>query len=273
MRTLRHLLPFLLVVAGPWLHAAKPDPCFPPKPKEETSLVFQFTNFLDRQQEAYLNTKLTNFARETSNRIAVVVVDTLCGYPPSDFAFLLGEQWGFGKKGIDNGVLILVKPHGRAGDRHVFIAVGYGLEGAIPDLIAKRITDEEILPRFRDGDYYGGLDKATDVLMALAKGEIDVENYGKGEVPWVPILLIIGFFVFIFAMAARNAYKYAQVNDIDFWTAWNLLNAASSSHQGRWRGFTDGGGGSGFTGGGGGGGGFGGFGGGGFGGGGAGGSW
>lgn len=270
MRILRLLLPFLFVAVGPWLHAADPDPCFPPKPQEETSLVFQFTNFLDQQQAAYLNTKLTNFARETSNRIAVVAVDTLCGYPPSDFAFQLGEQWGFGKKGVDNGVLILVKPNGRAGDRHVFIAVGYGLEGAIPDLIAKRIVDEEILPRFRNGDFYGGMDKATDILMALAKGEIDVKSYGKEDVPWLPILVILGFFVFIFAMAARNAHRYAKVNNIDFWAAWALLNAASSSHPGKWRGFT-GGGGSGWSGGGGGG--FGGFGGGGFGGGGAGGSW
>lgn len=268
MRVLKVL--FLLVLAAMTgaARAAAPDPCFPPKPQEETSLVFQFTKFLSPEEETYLNNKLTSFAKETSNRIAVVVVDTLCGYPPSDFAFMLGEQWGFGKKGVDNGVLILVKPHGRAGDRHVFIAVGYGLEGAIPDLTAKRIVDEEVLPRFRDGNFYGGLDKATDVLMALAKGEINAESYGKEETPWLAILLIFGFIGFVLLMAVLRVREYARVNNLDFWAAWALMNAASTKHSGNWGGFTgEHGGGLG------GGGGFGGFGGGGFGGGGAGGSW
>ena len=270
MRVLRFLLLFAFASFSLWGMAAEVDPCFPPKPKNEDTLVFQFTKFLDKQEALVLNNKLTRFARESSNRIAIVAVDTLCGYPASDFAFDLGQAWGFGKKGIDNGVLILVKPNGSPGDRHVFIAVGYGLEGAIPDLIAKRIVDEEILPRFRNGDFYGGMDKATDVLMALAKGEINAKSYGKEPVPWGPILTMLLFFAFIFYSMVRRTKKYARVNNLDFWAAWALMNAASSSHSGRWGGFS-GGGGGGF--GGGGGGGFGGFGGGGFGGGGAGGSW
>lgn len=269
MRVLRFLALFAFATIALSGTAADVDPCFPPKPKSEDHLVFQYTDFLDKQQAADLDNKLVRFARETSNRIAIVAVDTLCGYPASDFAFDLGQAWGFGKKGIDNGVLILVKPKGAAGDRHVFIAVGYGLEGAIPDLIAKRIVDEEVLPRFRNGDFYGGMDKATDVLMALAKGEIDAKSYGKEPVPWAPILLILLFFAFIFFSIIRRTRNYARVNNIDFWAAWALMNAASASHRGRWGGFS-GGGGGGFGGGGGG---FGGFGGGGFGGGGAGGSW
>lgn len=184
MRKLRHFFFGVAALCAATAFAADVDPCFPPKPANEDRLVFQYTPFLDAQGEEHLNAKLVQFARETSNRIAVVAVDSLCGYPPSEFAFQLGEAWGLGKKGIDNGVLVLVKPNGRAGDRHVFIAVGYGLEGAIPDLIAKRIVEEEVLPRFRQGDYYGGMDKGTDVLMGLAKGEIDVKSYGKEPFPW-----------------------------------------------------------------------------------------
>ncbi len=269
MNGIRTFLLGLAIAIGTTTFGIEVDPCFPPKPKQEDALVFQFTSLLPQEQADLLNDKLVGFARETSNRIAIVVVDTLCGYPASDFAFDLGQAWGLGKKGIDNGVLVLVKPTGPPGDRHVFIAVGYGLEGAIPDLTAKRIVDDEVLPRFRDGDYYAGLDKATDVLMALAKGEINAKSYGKESIPWGAILMILLFFGFILLSAISRTRKYARVNNIDFWAAWALMNAASSTHSGRWGGFS-GGGGSGFGGGGGG---FGGFGGGGFGGGGAGGSW
>jgi len=270
MKALRPLLFMLLVGASSWSVAADLDPCFPSKPKDENSLVFQYTKFLSADEAATLDSKLVNFARETSNRIVIIAVDTLCGDEPSDFAFQLGQAWGFGKKGVDNGLLILVKPNGSAGDRHVFIAVGYGLEGAIPDLTAKRVVDEEILPRFRDGDFYGGLDKATDVLMGMAKGEIDAKNYGEEQqqVPWLPLVLGLLFFIFIIVSKVGSAKRYARTNHLDFWAAWALLNAASNRHNGGWGGFSGGGG---F--GGGGGGGFGGFGGGGFGGGGAGGSW
>ncbi|MBP9160524.1 MAG: TPM domain-containing protein [Flavobacteriales bacterium] len=270
MKQLRYFFLLAFTVLSAWSFAANVDPCFPPKPANEDQLVFQYTNFLSKEDAANLNNKLVNFARESSNRIAIVAVDTLCGYPPSDFAFQLGQAWGMGKKGIDNGVLILVKPNGTAGDRHIFIAVGYGLEGAIPDAIAHRIVDEEVLPRFREGDFYGGMIKATDVLMGLAKGEIDVNSYGQEPFPWLPVLGFFLFIAFIIASSVGRTKKYARVNGIDFWAAWALMNAASSSHSGRWGGFS-GGGGGGF--GGGGGGGFGGFGGGGFGGGGAGGSW
>lgn len=268
MKTLRLLLFLLPLAMLTGARAQQPDPCFPPKPANQDHLVFQFTPFLPQDQVASLDSKLVAFARETSNRIAVVVVDTLCGYPPSDFAFQLGDAWGLGKKGIDNGVLILVKPHGQAGDRHVFIAVGYGLEGAIPDLTAKRVVEEEVLPRFKQGDFYGGLDQATTVLMGMAKGEIDAKSYGKEPIPWLPILALLVFFAIILFSMVNRASRYARVNHMDFWAAWTLMNAASSRHNGRWGGFS---GGSGF--GGGGGGGFGGFGGGSFGGGGAGGSW
>ncbi len=262
----------LLLVLGLALSSILPaavDPCIPQRPADEARLVHQYTGLLDKHEAERLDAKLTGFARETSNRIAVVVVDTLCGYPESEFAFLLGEQWGLGAKGVDNGVLVLIKPTGNAGSRKVFIAVGYGLEGAIPDLVAKRIVEDELLPAFRQGAFFDGLDRATDTLMGLAKGEIDVKSYGKPGFPWG----FVGFgalmmIAFLFVQQGR-VKRYARRNSIDFWTAWTLLNAASGRHSGSWGGFT-GGGRGGFGGGGGG---FGGFGGGGFGGGGAGGSW
>lgn len=260
----------LLLLALPLILAAKEDPCIPRRPADQDRLVFQYTELLGPQDVQRLDNKLVRFARETSNQLVIVIVDTLCGYPPSDFAFQLGNDWGLGKSDTDNGIVVLVKPTGGPGDRHVYIATGYGLEGAIPDLLAKRIVENEILPAFRNGDFYGGLDKATDTLMGLAKGEIDVKSYGKKPFPWTIMLLVVLVLGSIVAAQVGRVRRYSRRNDIDFWTAWTLLNAASGRHSGSWGGFTGGGGGGGFGGGGGG---FGGFGGGGFGGGGAGGSW
>lgn len=263
----RVLFLFLFVVGQVSAWAA--DPCFPVKPKDEEVLVYQKIDFLSKADVDRLNTKLARFAQETSNRIMLVVVGDLCGYPASDFAFRLGEEWGIGAKGVDNGIVFLVKPTGGPGDRHVFIATGYGLEGAIPDATAKQVVENEVLPAFRNGQFYAGIDQATTTLMGMAKKEIDVESYGKEAFPWQALVFMFVFMGFILWSFVSKANGYAKRNNVDFWTAWALMNAASDRHRGQWGGFSGGGGGFG----GGGGGGFGGFGGGSFGGGGAGGSW
>jgi uncharacterized protein len=104
---------------------------------------------------------------------------------------------GVGKKESNNGIVILVKPTGGAGGRDLFIAIGYGLEGAIPDLTTKRIRENEMYPYLKSGDNFAALDKATDVLMKLAKGEINKEDYsrrnsnGKQIKPGTIIIIII----------------------------------------------------------------------------------
>jgi uncharacterized protein len=229
-------------------------------------LVWQYVDWLSPQEWVRLDRKLTSFARETSNRILVLVVDTLCGYPESDLAFEVGQKWGIGKAGFDNGIVILVQPMGPPGQRAVFIATGYGLEGAIPDLAAKRVVDNELLPRFREGNFYSGLDKGTDVLMALAKGEFDAKSYGQPKVPWGMLVFILLVIVVMVLSWRSSVKRYAATNKVDFWTAMWLLSQMQRDQ--RSRGGWGGGGGGSFGGGG-----FGGFGGGGFGGGGAGGRW
>lgn len=238
----------------------------PPNAAKQDRLVWQYTDFLSPSEVQQLNAKLTAFARETSNRILVIVVDTLCGLPESDLAFDIGERWGIGKAGFDNGIVLLVKPNGTPGERKVFIATGYGLEGAIPDLTAKRVVDREVIPNFKAGNYYRGLNEATNVLMALAKGEFNEKSYGKQPFPWPLLVFGVIFVGAIFFSWRGRVRRYSRTNNVDFWTAMWLLNQMDQRHSGRW---TGGGGGWG----GGGGGGFGGFGGGSFGGGGAGGSW
>jgi uncharacterized protein len=253
--------------------AADPYECIKSKPKEK-ALVFQYVqskDFLSDAEIKRLDDKLKAFAVETSNQIVVVIVDTLCGLEPWEYATELGEKWGVGGQPFDNGVVLLVKPLGVPGRRFVHIATGRGLGGAIPDITCKQIVNQEIIPEFKNGRPYVGLDKGTNVLMALAKSEYDFEAYGKANkpgFPW-PVLLFFLFMIFIIFMGFRSRVKrYAKLNSLSFWDAWWLLSQADNRHPGGWRHFSGGGFGGRSSGGG-----FGGFGGGSFGGGGAGGSW
>ncbi|MFC2114733.1 TPM domain-containing protein [Bacteroidota bacterium] len=234
---------------------------FPPR------LVNDFINLLSASEVNELENKLQNFARSTSNQIAVVIVDDLGGYDVSDYAFRLGQKWGVGQAKFDNGVVIVIKPTGGEGERKTFIAVGYGLEGNIPDAVARRIVDHEMIPNFKSNNFYAGLNAATDVLMKLASEEYSYEVYLNESKPSVwPSLIIVLFFLFVFIFSGfSRAKQYSNVNNIPFWAAMMMMGSA-----GRGSGYSDFSSGRGSFGGGGG---FGGFGGGGFGGGGAGGSW
>jgi uncharacterized protein len=253
---------------------------FPAKPNPPRA-VNDFVGILKPEEVQDLENRLRAFTQETSTALVIAIVDDLHGYDYADYTIQLAQKWGIGQKGKDNGILIMVKPTGGKGQRHAFIAVGYGLEGVIPDAIANRIVQNEMIPNFRKGDYYGGLVAATNVLMDLTRGEYTADQYNEAikesenssVLPVIFILLISLFLIFF--RTGKQAYAYGHANNLGFWAAfWLMMN--SGSHGGYYDNFHRGSGGFGGFGGGsgfGGGGGFGGFGGGGFGGGGAGGSW
>ena len=97
----------------------------------------------------------------------MLTVPTTEGEPIESYALRVAERWKLGQKGADNGLLLVVA----AQDRRARIEVGYGLEGAVPDAVAKRVIDDVMVPRFRAGDFPGGLEAATQALMAAARGE------------------------------------------------------------------------------------------------------
>ena len=247
-----------------------PDPPSPPR------LVNDYTGFLETNEIISLERKLVEFSRETSTQISIVIVPTLHGYDKSDYAFRLGEKWGIGQGDKDNGVLILIKPKTQNESGQAFIAIGYGLEGAIPDAIANRIVNAEILPNFKKGENYQGLEDATNRIISLAEGEFTADEYAESTDPGAGTsvgIIVIFFIIIIFSMISRaqRAKHFSGGKKIPFWTAFLLGSATGMSHRGSYGNFSSGSGS--FGGFGGGGGGFGGFGGGGFGGGGAGGSW
>lgn len=240
---------------------------FPERP-QPPRLVNDFAEFLQPNEIEALENKLVQFNNETSTQIAVVIVPTLNGYDKASYSFHLAEKWGIGQKGKDNGILILVKPKQHNSKGQVFIATGYGLEAVVPDITAKQIVEREIIPNFKNQNYYQGLNAGTDVLMELTRGEYTAENYnmtpGVGSIIFT--FFIIVFIIFLAIVSRiRRARHYSVGHDVSFWTALWLASSATHSSNSSWGSFSSG---SGSFGGG-----FGGFGGGSFGGGGAGGSW
>jgi uncharacterized protein len=247
---------------------------FPEKPVP-ARLVNDLAGLLSPGEVDALEQKLVAYYDSTSTQIAIVTILDLQGYAVADYAQRLAEKWGIGQKGLDNGVLILVKPKTSESSRgEVSIAPGYGLEGVIPDIFSGQIIDYEILPEFRNGNYYQGLDKATSTLMSLASGEFPADQYGRpkgddltGLTPLIFFIIVIIIIMFIRSNGGSN-HKNIGRKGLPLWMLLTMMNSGSNRHKGSWGGFSGGGG---F--GGGGGGGFGGFGGGSFGGGGASGSW
>ena len=235
-------------------------------------LVNDFTNTLTASQVNGLEYKLRNYNDTTSTQIAVVFVNDLQGTTAADFAYQLGEKWGVGTKN-NNGIVILVKPKNDT-KGEVFISVGYGLESYIPDALAKRIIEYEMIPAFKMDDYYSGVNNAIDIIIGLASGSFSSEKYSnEDEETFILISLIVMMVIMIIFInfAGKVGKTFSSNNDSS--SIWKVLfwasvfsNSSRHSHHNHWNNFSGGSGGFG-------GGNFGGFGGGSFGGGGAGGSW
>ncbi len=231
-----------------------------PKRPNPPRLVNDYTNTLQPYQLDALERKLTAYDDSTSNQIAVVIVSTTGDYSVEEVALEILRGWGVGNKDRNNGIVLLVAKD----DRKLRIEVGYGLEGAVPDITAKHIYEEEITPNFKEGNYYRGIDQGTDAIIKAAAGEYKAPaNYRSSKkkgIGWGPIIFVIIFIVIGIAGGGRGSSGGSTLSNAG-WMIGSILSSGRSSGGGGW------------SGGGGGGGGFGGFGGGGGGGGGASGSW
>lgn len=254
----------ILLTVFSMLHAEIPERPAPPR------LVNDFAGILNQSEINNLEVQLVQFARETSTQIVVVTVPDLEGYDAGDYAFRLGEKWGVGQQGKDNGLVILVKPKTGNEQGRIFIATGYGLEGILPDAVVNgTIIDNEMIPYFKQNDYYRGLESGIKVIMDITRGEYTAEYYQKNYTKkgsGIPVFIIlILLFVIIPALRGRKRRFFSPGKDLPLWIALGMMSG-NRSHGGSFGNFSSGRGSFG-------GGGFGGFGGGSFGGGGAGGSW
>lgn len=150
----------LAALALPLVRAQAPVP-------ELRARVTDLTGTLSASERQALEQRLEAFEQEKGSQIAVLVVPTVRPETIEQYALRVAERWKLGRRGIDDGVLVLVAKE----DRQLRIEVGYGLEGVLPDAIAKRIIDEVMVPRFRQGDFYGGLSAGLERIIAAIQGE------------------------------------------------------------------------------------------------------
>ncbi len=245
--------------------SAQIDKVIPQKPNP-ARLVNDYTNTLTALQVSALESKLVAYDDSTSNQILVVIIPTTGDYSVEEVGLEIIRRWGVGNKNINNGVVLLIAKN----DHKLRIEVGYGLEGAIPDITSKHIIEEEITPSFKEDNYYRGIDQGTDAIIKAAAGEYKApENYRSGKkkgIGFSSIIFIIIFLLIAFAGGgSRGGGRGGGALSGAGWIIGSMLGGGGRSGGG-WSG-----GGGGWSGGGGGG--FGGFGGGGGGGGGASGSW
>lgn len=269
MKKVSALLIFLIISVCGFTQIEKVIPPRPVPPR----LVNDFANILTSEQEQALENKLVAYDDSTSNQFAIVTLPTLTDttngneYEDEEVAIKILRDWGVGQKDRNNGIVIMIVKSPDNKERKIRIEVGYGLEGAVPDITAQTIIDNEITPNFREQNYYRGLDEATDALIKAAAGEYTAppgynergDNKGIRFGRLIPILIILWIILRIFGGGNRGGGMMSR-------RGYRGFRGPVIFPGGGW-----GSGGGGF--GGGGGGGFGGFGGGGGGGGGASGSW
>jgi uncharacterized protein len=129
--------------------------------------VTDLAHTLTPDQSAQLEQKLAAFEARKGSQIAVLIVPTTKPEEIEQYSIRVAEQWKVGRKGVDDGAILLVAKD----DRALRIEVGYGLEGALPDVTAKRIVSDIIVPHFKTGDFYGGIDAGVDAMIKVVDGE------------------------------------------------------------------------------------------------------
>ncbi len=175
---------FLLALGLAWAQAAVPP---------LTARVTDLTGTLTREQPAGLERMLQEFEARKGSQLAVLMVPTTAPEAIEQYALRVAEQWKIGRKKVDDGAILVVAKD----DRALRIEVGYGLEGPLNDATANRIIRELIVPRFREGDFYGGINAGLDRMMRVIDGEPlpapakSAPGAQGGTFQMLPVLLIL----------------------------------------------------------------------------------
>ena len=190
-----------------WLvPASAAEPTYP----ELTGRVVDDAQLLGPDVEEELTDELKALEDKSSDQLVVVTLPSLQGYTIEDYGYQLGRHWGIGTAKLNNGVLLIVAPN----DHKVRIEVGYGLEGTLTDALSNIIIDNAILPKFRTGDYAGGIkDGVRDIIKVLTGDAAEVEDRAKArpdaDKPEIDWLMVI-FWVLMLSWIAYSVYRNAR---------------------------------------------------------------
>jgi uncharacterized protein len=168
-----------------------------------TSPVTDLTGTLTADQAAALEARLRAFEKQKGSQVAVLVVPTTQPEAIEQYSIRVADAWKLGRKGIDDGAILLVA----LDDRKLRIEVGRGLEGPLPDAIANRIIDEDIVPQFRRGDVYGGIETGVDRILRVVEGEPLPEPELAPPAQGVPGLFTLLPFLLIFSLVGGSIFR------------------------------------------------------------------
>ena len=241
-----------LFAAALWLALALPlraAETIPPKP---AGYFNDYAHAVPKEKALALNEKLAQFERATSNQIVVAVFPKMeSDSDVFDYTYRVKEQWGVGQKGTNNGAVLFVFVQ----DREMFIQVGYGLEGVLPDITARDITEHVIKPHFKTGDYAGGLEAGINAIIQATRGEYKGSGQtalekrgpaaGSGFGPLTFIIILFVVLMLVRLGRKRGGYGYTGLGGPIVSSGWGSGWSSSSSLS------SSGGGFSGFSGGGG----------------------
>lgn len=207
-----------------------------------TDPITDFTNTLTGEQHSLLRRQAIQFEDSTSNQIAVLLIPSLNGDEIREYGIQVLEKNKIGQKGKDNGVLLLIALN----DKQISIEVGYGLEGVLTDAVCSDIIRNEIRPRFREGDFFGGISAAMQSIMLATKGEY-TGNGGRKRTSssWfatIVMFIIIMSFASLMGRRRRYAVSSRGMNSVWWWGGFG-----GGGGGGDWGSFGGGGGGGGWS--------------------------
>ncbi len=230
-----------------WLLPAAAEPVFP----ELTGRVVDDASLLSYPEEVAITADLKALEDKSSDQLVVVTLPSLQGFTIEDFGYQLGRHWGIGTEKWDNGVILIVAPN----ERKVRIEVGRGLEGTLTDALSKIIIENSILPRFREGDFAGGIKNGVrDIVLVLTGDAAEVEQRAKArrdaDHPAISWLVVI-FWTLIILWIAYSLWSSARYASRAGGRSTGPIFLPGGSSGGGWSSGGGGSGGGGFSGGGG----------------------
>jgi uncharacterized protein len=220
----------------------------PKKPSFQTS-VYDYIGLLSKSQKTQLENKLVRYSDSTSTQIVITIIKSTNGENIGYLGANWLTKWGIGEKGKDNGILIILAKD----DRKIFINTGYGIEHKLTDFLSRRIVEREILPYFKQGNFYSGLDSGVEAIFKVMQGEYKgsrKKSKKGGDFAFVVFVIILIVFFILISRGGRGKggrRNYTDSDSRDILETIILSNAGRGGYR-RSGGFGSGGFGGGFGG-------------------------